>query len=315
MEKTANVETKTPQMMVPYSNEETSQFWHNVMSADTAVRIPTGFNQLDKVLGGGLRSGLYVLLAAPGTGKTTLCLQMMDNFARTGTDVILFSGEMSTTEVLAKIYSRYTYTGNALPIMSATDILDLSRDPNSVEIAKVLHEAYLPVAAKTVMVSQDRIISRTTIRDVVEAHIAVTGNRPVVCIDYLQIVAKKLFSEATEKQNVDGLLAQLKEVSNQFDVPILLISSVNRASYNERLTLASAKESGGIEYTADVIIGMDYRDPRNKGHVFYQENPDEPRELELQILKNRMGSWGGIKLRFFAKYSYFEEESMYKRVY
>ena len=175
------------------------------------------------------------------------------------------------------------------------------------KIAKALHEAYLPVASRTVIVPSDRIKTITSIPEIVEAHIAATGNCPVVCIDYLQMIASK-FGESTDKQNVDKFLTQLKEMCCKYRTPVLLISSVNRASYDDKLTLASAKESGGIEFTADVVWGLDYRDSKMRSE-YYQTHPDEPRKLKIQIMKSRMGVWGSVDLTMHAAYNYFEEES------
>lgn len=313
MENTTNLKNATeavntaPQMAVPYVGAAIPLFWHGVLSGDAGTRIPTGFEQLDKLLDGGLRAGLYVLLASPGAGKTTLGLQMMDSFVRADRDVIFFSGEMLTEDLLAKIYSRYSYLmGDERSILTAGGVLKLKENPYATDIAKALHNAYLPVASRTVIVPPDKINTITAIPDIVGAHIAATGNYPVVCIDYLQIIASK-FGEATERQNVDKLLGQIKEMCSQYGIPVLLISSVNRAAYKDKLTLSAAKESGGIEYTADVVLGLDYRDP-DKGSKYYHTHYNKPRELNLQILKNRLGTWGSVNLTMHAAYNYFEEE-------
>lgn len=313
MENTTNVKNVTdavstaPQMVVPYVGEDTSPFWLNVMSGKAGIRVPTGITQLDKCLDGGLRAGLYILFASPGIGKTTLCLQMMDSFVHADRDVIFFSGEMETEELLAKIYSRYSYLiGGDMPMMTATDILKLNERPHAEKIAKALYEAYRPVASRTVIVPSDRIKTITSIPEIVGAHIAATGNCPVVCIDYLQMIASK-FGESTDKQNVDKFIIQLKEMCCKYRTPVLLISSVNRASYDDKLTLASAKESGGIEFTADVVWGLDYRNSKMRSD-YYQMHPDEPRKLKIQIMKSRMGIWGSVDLTMHAAYNYFEED-------
>ena len=68
----------------------------------------TGFENLDRLLDGGLYPGLYIIGAISSLGKTTFCIQMMDNIAKQGHDVIFFSLEMAAEELIAKAISRFT---------------------------------------------------------------------------------------------------------------------------------------------------------------------------------------------------------------
>ena len=64
------------------------------------IRISTGFPSLNELLGGGLMPGTgYVFASAPGLGKTTLVLQMLDAAARAGNEVMLASAEQSTKDL------------------------------------------------------------------------------------------------------------------------------------------------------------------------------------------------------------------------
>ena len=76
-------------------------------SIDTPY-ISTGFNKLDEVLDGGLYEGLYVIGAVSSLGKTTLLIQIADQIAQSGKDVLIFSLEMARAELMAKSISRHT---------------------------------------------------------------------------------------------------------------------------------------------------------------------------------------------------------------
>jgi DNA repair protein RadA/Sms len=69
-------------------------------SAEEARRLRTGFDDLDRVLGGGLVAGSVVLLAGPpGIGKSTLLLQWLSAMAGVGSSALLVSGEESRGQV------------------------------------------------------------------------------------------------------------------------------------------------------------------------------------------------------------------------
>lgn len=71
--------------------------------------ISTGFENLDKLLDGGLYPGLYVIGANSSLGKTTLVLQIADSIAKSGQGVLIFSLEMSRFELIAKTLSRMSF--------------------------------------------------------------------------------------------------------------------------------------------------------------------------------------------------------------
>ena len=72
-----------------------------------------------------------------------------------------------------------------------------------------------------------------------------TGKTPLVIVDYLQIVAP--YNErATDKQNMDKAVLELKRISRDFKLPVIAVSSLNRMSYGQRISMEAFKESGAI---------------------------------------------------------------------
>ena len=94
------------------------------------------------------------------------------------------------------------------------------------------------------------------IRETVQNHVDITHNKPVIFIDYIQMLSSS--SHMTDKQAVDKNIMELKRISRDFDIPVIGISSFNRDSYNVSVNLASFKESGAIEYSSDVLMGLQY---------------------------------------------------------
>jgi replicative DNA helicase len=160
------------------------------------------------------------------------------------------------------------------------------------------------------------------IKEKVMNHLELTGKAPIVLIDYLQIMAPADI-RATDKQNTDKAVTELKRLSRDYNIPVIGISSFNRDNYTEPVNNASFKESGSIEYSSDVLIGlqfagMDYRggekeaDRKKRIRELYQAQTTrgkngEPQELQLKILKNRNGAKGEIFLNFYPLFNYFTE--------
>lgn len=65
-----------------------------------------------------------------------------------------------------------------------------------------------------------------------------------------------MIKDATDKRNIGETTRNLKRMSRDFKIPIVVISALNRDNYAAPISMAAFKESGGIEYGADVLIGL-----------------------------------------------------------
>lgn len=277
--------------------------------------VPTGFPGLDSALDGGLYEGLYVLGAVSSLGKTAFCMQIVDQIAAAGTDTLVFSLEMSAFELMARSISRETFLSDTTRgrTLSKTvrGVLDARRREKSParEIAH-LEEAqarYAAYADHIWFVEGDHETGLEAIHQRVERHIAETGRRPVVVIDYLQIIAPSDV-HFTDKQNLDRAVCALKKLSRSLGLIILAISSFNRENYNLEVSMAAFKESGGIDYSADVLLGLQARGAGSRSFNLDEEKRKDPRELELKILKNRSAALGNpVPFRYYPAFSCFDE--------
>ena len=93
------------------------------------------------------------------------------------------------------------------------------------------------------------------ITDYVEKYIAATGEKPVIFVDYLQVLQTQN-QKLSKQERMDSIVAALKKLQVDNDLVILVISSLNRQNYLAPIDFESFKESGGIEYTADVVWGI-----------------------------------------------------------
>ena len=285
-------------------------------SVDTPY-IPTGFKKLDSVLDGGLYEGLYIVGAISSLGKTTIITQIADQIARAGTDVLIFSLEMARAEIMAKSISRHTLqsvlaTGGdirnaktARGITTGKRYIDYSQtERDLINNAIMEYSQY----AQNIYISEGvGDIGAEQIRQTVAQHILYTGKTPVVIIDYLQILAP--YSErATDKQNTDKAVMELKRISRDYKTPVIGIFSFNRANYKEAVTMEAFKESGAIEYSSDILIGLQLKGAGKKEFDANEAKRKDPREIELVILKNRNGRTGdSLSFNFYPLFNYFEE--------
>jgi len=286
--------------------------------------IPTGFSVLDNALDGGLYPGLYVVGAISSLGKTSFVLQVADQIAKAGYDVLIFSLEMSRYELMSKSISRITFencdgnTGNAKTtraILSGIKYMYYTAAENAlIEESMIYYSSY---AHRVYIHEGVGDIGVERIRQEIQKHITFTGNTPVVIIDYLQIIAPHDI-RATDKQNTDKSVLELKRVSRDKKIPIIAISSFNRENYTAPVNLASFKESGAIEYSSDVLLGLqlagmdDLSQSEGKRAETIRKIDEwkaaEKRKAQLKILKNRNGKTGtSVYYEYDPRFNHFKE--------
>ena len=295
---------------------------------------PTGFNNLDGILDGGLYPGLYCVGAVSSLGKTTLVLQIADHIAATGRDVLFFSMEMARIELMAKSISRNMYifsreqTGDKRYAKTVRQILnaeELEKYTKEEEYTlKAAAKRYADVAEHMIIKEAVGDVDVKKIREMIENYIAAypEKQRPVVFVDYLQILAP-YDSHNSDKQNTDRAVLELKRISRDYSIPVVAVSSFNRDSYSEPVSQTAFKESGAIEYGSDVLLGlqlsgMDYqegeKDQQRLARIrkLNKETIDkakkgEPFLIQVKILKNRNGSRGDVELYLTSKFSFLED--------
>ena len=296
--------------------------------------IPTGFSKFDRyALDGGFIPGLIFLGAISSLGKTSFILQAADNMARAGHDVLYFSLEMSKVELISKSLSRLTYVnclardGSNRYAKKTSDLLRGTSYFNETEIGIVKEaiDEYEKSAPHMFIFEgndgekdKDGNLKPLDVNGIykrVEKHYEVTGQRPVVFVDYLQILPP-LDPRAVERAAINANVKRLKDLSRDFDIPVIVISSFNRQNYHTDVEMEAFKESGGIEYSGDLVLGMQLHGQEKEAQntatreKFNQkrEKRKDPRDIEIQVLKNRNGSISKSGMfKFYSAYNFFME--------
>ena len=116
---------------------------------------------------------------------------------------------------------------------------------------------------------------------------------------------------ATDKQNTDKAVLELKRISRDFKLPVIAISAFNRTSYKAEAMFEALKESGSIEYTSDTVIGLQLKGAGKKDFDPTAEKKRDPRLIELVILKNRQGKVGDkILFEYYPMFNYFIDKGL-----
>ena len=287
--------------------------------------IPTGFVELDSYLGGGLYPGLYVIGAGSSMGKTTLALQIADTIAASGREVLFVTIEQSAEELVSKSISRIANASQRRVIKAQEITSALARRKWSSGDLVALQNAtteYVQTIGEHMRITEGT--AQPTLSSVREAALMVAEGSelpPVVFIDYLQLMASD-DERDTDKKTADKSIKGLRQLARDLKTPIFAISSLNRDSYSSPIKFESFKESGGIEYGSDVLLGLQ---PQGIGEAVdavkeasrktvgnsFVEKAKKPvvRDMEIVILKNRhgriTGTGDGIKLKYHTEANHF----------
>jgi len=261
--------------------------------------LPTGFPELDNILAGLQRSDLVILAARPSVGKTSLALNILQNVAtKTKVPVAIFSLEMSKEQLVDRMIC--TEANVDLWKMRTGRLSERDDDfPRIGHALGVLSEApiYIDDTAGTSLME-----IRTKCRRLKSEH-----GLGLVVLDYLQLMEGPASSrgggDANRTQEVSQISRGLKQLARELDVPILVLSQLNRAVELTKPAiprLAHLRESGSIEQDADVVLFI-YRksaDPNFRGEEL---PPEDKTSAEIYIAKHRNGPIGMVRLYFDAQ--------------
>lgn len=288
--------------------------------------MKTGFCRLDQILGGGLNPGLTVLGGSTGLGKSTFVLQLAEQVSESdnGSPVLYFSLEMPKDWIAAKAISRRYFKkvrGTGGRGITANELLNPETSSRLSEgVWQEIGETCRAVTRNRRLYIKEGALSARQISEMVLSFMADNGRErgsgapPLVIVDYLQILLPSTPVKASAgagKQMIEESLQILVELA-QHKVPIILISSLNRSSYDRPMQRDAFKETGSIEYSADVLLGLQYCACHETGGTRWDISEEEnksPRNVEITVLKQRYGSSGtAVKFHYYANYDYFEEE-------
>lgn len=281
--------------------DELSVFWDTI-TTEAYKPHRTGLKFFDELLGGGIiRQSLLLLVAAPGTGKTTLAQQIAETMAKHRTPVIFFNFEMSREQMLAKAISAKLYRAggdkSALQILQGYSWTAEERQQIAGVIEDYRREQLPYIRYNPAGTSSELKALLSYLMATGEQAKAAGRPAPAAVIDYLHLIKSSDGLETQEliKQAVTGL----KEYAVKYDTFVIGISAANRTSNKTgRLTMESGRDSSNLEYTADYQLSLNYYEI-DSGDI-KPDDVDKIAELQqkprramiLRLLKSRFSQPG-----------------------
>lgn len=246
------------------------------------VRVPFAgqtLKNLEEQMDGGLAGGrLYILGGIPTAGKTALANNMADNICLNGYPIIYFSFDDGDSELLFRTFARFNNTEIEGYNKRRADIKNVFANPAIKQILplKYIIKDNIPVEKWPDLVDQIK-----------KKH----GKGPVIIVDYLRKLKTDL-KTSDERLRVDDIITKLTRLAKDENIPIVVISELARDSYKaeQKLSMASVKESGMIEYEASWLGIMATVEMGKKGEYIIKENLIPDGNVDLIVFKTKRGT-------------------------
>lgn len=272
-----------------------------------------------------LYPGLAVLGGASSLGKTTFAVNLIDKLLERGETVLFFSLEQLPIEIITKHLAKRVYSIDPFSKLTNLDIKNGAGGPD-LEQAKT---DFMDTAAKYRLITGDFRTTAANIAEYVERYRQAHDDiKPIVIIDYLQLIAPPKDFKGGIREAIDENLKTLKDMQKNNGLFVLVISSFNRSSNYEPVSYESFKETGMIEFTCDYVLGLQLsvldadntafysktgpkggsmaRPDNEKKAIIATEQKKLPKPVEFVCLKNRNG-----KQYFTAYFDYYPQYDVY----
>jgi replicative DNA helicase len=262
---------------------------------DEMLGVPTGFSDIDKLLGGLQKSDMIILAARPSVGKTSLALGFAHNAAKKfGQRVAFFSLEMSNEQVVQRLISAET----------GIDSQRLRRGNLADDEWGRFMKAYNDLSGTLFFVDDTPSISALELRTKARRLHAEVG-LDLIVVDYLQLMRGDFRSE-NRVQEISSISRALKALARELNTPVLALSQLSRgveSRTDKHPILSDLRESGALEQDADVVIFI-YRDE------MYNENTERKNIADIIVAKHRNGPTGTVALYFQKELARFREAEL-----
>ena len=259
--------------------------------------VPTGFYELDELLGGFQKSDLIIVAARPSMGKTAFALTLARNAAIDHkVPVGIFSLEMSTMQLIIRMLCA---EGRLNAHLVRTGKLP---NEEGVKLSRNAHKLIESPVYVDDMPAQTVLEIRAKAR-----RLKAEKNIGMIIIDYLQLMQGPAHIESRERE-ISHISRSLKSLAKELNIPVIALAQLNRAvetRTDKRPQLSDLRESGSIEQDADVVLFLNR--PEYYGIKTFPDDATPTEGVaEIIIGKQRNGPTGDVRLAFIKEYARFE---------
>ena len=241
-------------------------------------KIRTCIREYDALTGGLKGSEMTIIAGRPGTGKTTFALNLACNIAKNkGKKVYFICLEMSTNQLMSKVLS-YESGINSQVIYSGN--WNNNEFENINKAINIINDDYELTFNTQLRYLEDMLykIKKLKSKDMVD----------VVIVDYISLISTRTRNQ-TMRDKVTDITREFKLLSLELDIPIILLSQLNREAQTREPTIADLRESGSAEQNADNILLL---------YINEDEKSKDSPKIVCNLAKQRSGMTGKFELIF-----------------
>ncbi len=258
--------------------------------------IPTGFRDVDKILGGLQKTDLIILAARPGVGKTAFALNIAEHAASIGKKVMVFSLEMANTQLGERLLS----------MTSSVPLEDIHKGEISLDQWDDLSAAQDSFFGMDLVIDETSVITPVEMKNKCRRFKQEKGDLDLVVIDYLQLMSMGGYRIEQREKEIAAITRSIKIMAKELNTTVVLLSQLSRGPEqrggDHMPKLSDLRDSGAIEQDADIVIFLKRDD--------YYSSEDEQADIDqnsaltcaVNIAKHRNGPVGIANLTWIPRY-------------
>ena len=258
--------------------------------------IETGYRDVDRILGGFQKTDLIILAARPGVGKTAFALNIAEHAATIGHKVIVFSLEMSDTQLGQRLLS----------MTSSVPLENIRKGEVTVDEWESISAAQDSFFGTNLVIDETSSITPVEMKNKCRRFAQERGGLDLVIIDYLQLMSMGGYRIEQREKEIAAITRSIKIMAKELGCAVILLSQLSRGPEqrggDHMPKLSDLRDSGAIEQDADIVIFLKRED--------YYQNDEERAEVDastgltcvVNIAKHRSGPVGTATLAWVPRY-------------
>lgn len=264
--------------------------------------IDTGFARFDRMTNGLHGGELVVLAARPGVGKSSLAMNIVENVAKQGKTVAVFSLEMSNEQLVERMLSGMS----TVPL----EFIKSGQLPHGEADLVKLRAAQETICSSMSLYGNDYASIKPAEIASQCRRLKAQNGLDLIVIDYIQLMSDGTGATQGRQQEVANISRALKLLAKELNVPVIALSQLKRdaeirnikgkegGSSGSEPVLSDLRESGAIEQDADIVLFIHKESDSESGTTKHS----------LIIAKHRNGETGNIPLHWLGKFVRFVDD-------